>query len=664
MANPRAVRRVDVAVAALVFLTAALFAVHKIVAYDVWWQIAAGRWILDFGIPSTDPFSYGLPDRPWIEMRWLWCVAVERLSAWLGLNSLIWLAAALSLATLALLWLTRPDAPLWVRTLGIACAIAVAHLRFTIRPELVTFVLLAYTLVALVRYREGGRREWIYALPLLQVLWTNAHTLFVLGPVTIWIFAVAEWGAGLRPARRFFGADRIMVASRIRALFVVAAAATLACLVNPYFLQGALFPIQLFTQIQSGHALSDIISEFKSPFAYAGFTVFFLRYPVVVAVSALGFALNWRRLTPGAVAVWAAYLYLSALSERNLALFGIAAGWATTVNFAEVAAETSRRARAVAWSARVACAALALVAIPAVATNYYYRDVDPSRRFGLGIAERRFPIAPLELVRADGLPGRTLVNLADGGYGIYHAGGPGAVYVDGRLEVYTPEFVARSTEMFQTGKSFAETAARYDIRTVVVAHGIDGNLFRALNRNREWTPVYADASHAIFVRPTEETRARVEAQRIDWRNPAARDVAVPAHLAPSDPFAGLWPRVAENVGQKARGQLALLTGNLDLARERYGEAHRLRPEDADARLSLGVIARALGDDAEAARLLTPAEARAIPTAAAAAGAFAGAGSYEAAIETLDRAIARGDRDPSLQRLAAAARQQLRAAEKR
>jgi hypothetical protein len=649
MAVTRVTRRVDVAIAALVFLTVAVFAVHKIVAYDVWWQIAAGRWVLDHGFPATDPFSYGLPDRPWIELRWIWCVAVERLSAALGLNALVWLAAALSLGAAALVWITRPDAPLWARTLGVACAVTVAHLRFTIRPELVTFVLLAFTLLALARYRAGGAKWWIFSLPLLQIVWTNAHTLFVLGPVTIWIFAVAEWGAGIGPARRLFGGDR-MPAERLWPLFAVAAASTVACLVNPWFLDGALFPLQLFSQIQSGHTLSDIISEFKSPFAYAGFTPFFLRYPLVVAVSAAGFALNRRRMTPGTAAVWAAYLYLSTLSERNLALFGIAAGWATTLNFAEV--------RGAAWPARVACAALALVAIPAVATNAYYRSIDPSRRFGLGVAEHRFPIAPLELVRTERFPGRTLVNLGDGGYAIHHSGEK-SVYVDGRLEVYTAEFVARTIEMFQTGRGLADVAARHDIRTVVVAYGLDGNLFRALNRSPEWTPVYADTSHAVFVRPTEEARARAEALRVDWRAPVARDVAVPAHLAPGDPFEGLWPRVTENVGEKALGQLALLTGALDLARERYAEAHRLRPDDAEARFSLAVISRALGDDAAAARLFTPSEARSVPTLASAATAFAGAGSLESALEALDRAVARGDRDPSLQRLAAVVRQQLR-----
>ena len=49
-------------------------AIHRLFAYDVWWQIAAGDWIVTHGIPTVDPFSYGFPGRAWIEPRWLWCI--------------------------------------------------------------------------------------------------------------------------------------------------------------------------------------------------------------------------------------------------------------------------------------------------------------------------------------------------------------------------------------------------------------------------------------------------------------------------------------------------------------------------------------------------------------------------------------------------------------
>jgi tetratricopeptide (TPR) repeat protein len=117
----------------------------------------------------------------------------------------------------------------------------------------------------------------------------------------------------------------------------------------------------------------------------------------------------------------------------------------------------------------------------------------------------------------------------------------------------------------------------------------------------------------------------------------------------------LWPKVSDDVALKALGQLALLTGNLQLARERFEEAHAARPEDADARLHLGIVCRALGDDTRASELLGPADATRIGTAQAAAAAFESSGSFEAAVATYNTMIARnGETSEVDQKLAQAA----------
>ena len=53
-----------------------------------------------------------------------------------------------------------------------------------VRPELLSFVALMATLLCLRRFKAGGSSRWIWFLPAMQVLWCNAHTLWVLGPVT------------------------------------------------------------------------------------------------------------------------------------------------------------------------------------------------------------------------------------------------------------------------------------------------------------------------------------------------------------------------------------------------------------------------------------------------------------------------------------------------
>ncbi|HQR38976.1 MAG TPA: tetratricopeptide repeat protein [Blastocatellia bacterium] len=646
----------DRVVAVLLFVTIVLFAIHKIVEYDLWWQLKMGDWVLTHGFPHTDPFSYAFPDRPWIEMRWIYGIAINQLFTHFGLNSLIVAKSVVVVLIFACVWIVDPEAPVWARCLGIACALIAAHLRFLIRPELLTMLFVAFVLLALCRYRSSGRRAWIYVLPLLQVIWTNTHTVFVLGPVTVAIFAIAEYGARWLPIRTM--RDRAMAPERAKPLFVVAAASILACFASPYFVQGALFPFQLFSQIQAGNTIREMITELQSPFAYAGFTVFFMRYPIVVAISAFGFALNRRRIAPGLLALWCAYLYLSAQSERNLSLFGFVAGVTVIANYGEAwrAESPWKHMRSIAWISRVACALLALLAIPAVATDYYYRRIDPARRFGFGVADNRFPLRAVTFVDEQSLPQPILADLVASNYVLFDHG-PDSVFVDGRLEIYGGDILKTANDLFRTGAGFDEIVARNGIQTVIVTHTTDGDLFRTLNRKDDWAPVYFDETDVVFVRITPETHAMIDALRVDWTAPRQRVVTLPDRIRSSDPLAGLWPHVADNVAVKSLGQLALLTGNLILARERFEEAHRIRPDDADTTLLLGVVCRALGDDATATPLLASVGGGAvrITTPAAAAAAFESAGTLESAVATYEGIVARGGGTPDVyQKLAEAA----------
>src|SRR5688572_32212929 len=56
---------------------------------DFWWQWATGRHILENGIPTHDPWLTTAEPRPWIELRWVFCVGlywmVEYVGAWLAI---------------------------------------------------------------------------------------------------------------------------------------------------------------------------------------------------------------------------------------------------------------------------------------------------------------------------------------------------------------------------------------------------------------------------------------------------------------------------------------------------------------------------------------------------------------------------------------------------
>ncbi len=631
-----------------VFLFAALlcFAVHKIVAHDVWWQLKTGEWVLDHGFPSTDPFSYFAPDRPWIEMRWLYCVAIHLLHRVFGLNALILAKTALLALTFTLLWWGVPRRRWWAASFGVACALAITHTRFQIRPELVTYVLLALTLLCLYRYKSDGDRRWLLGLPLAQVVWTNAHTLFAVGPAVLWIFFAGEWLATRLPFGPFGREPERLSAERLRSVAIFATLATIACLINPYFVDGALFPLQLFRQIRAGNALDDLIDEFQSPFEIAGPTYFFLSYLAVVSVSAVSFWVNRRRASLSLLGIWAAFLYLSALAQRNVALFGIVAGFAVAANLSradEVGDLRGRVGIAAPWTARVAALLFVLVMAPAVASDAYYRRTDTAKRFGFGVAEHRFPIRAMTFVRSEGLPLPVLHDLGDGGYVLYE-GGPKSVFIDGRLEVYGGEIIRRALEALSTGEGVDGLTDRFGVATVVVRHAREPGLLQALGRSLGWAPVYFDESHVVFLRATPELRGLAERLRVDWQHPVMLDVEVPPELAPPDWLAGLWPKVAVVRDRVALGQLFTAMGSLGVAQQHFEQAVARDSGEQTANLYLGLIYRATHREAEAADRLARAGSSTLERADVqllAGSIFEGAGNPAAAVGAYQRAVSLG-----------------------
>src|SRR5262249_49537142 len=79
--------------------------------------------------------------------------------------------------------------------------------------------------------------------PVVQVLWVNSQGLFVLGPV---ILGFALIDAALRPGA--FAASR---RSWWRTAGIASGMTLLACLVNPYGVEGTLFPIALSRTMSS-----------------------------------------------------------------------------------------------------------------------------------------------------------------------------------------------------------------------------------------------------------------------------------------------------------------------------------------------------------------------------------------------------------------------------
>ena len=251
---------------------------------DIWWHLRTGRWIRDHAaVPQQDFFTFGAADQPWIDLHWGFEVVASLLYDRGGMVALqLAKCAVTTLALFVLIGSRKRSWPLWGMALAWLPALALLGGRMYVRPETLTLLWLSIFLAVLFRMRE---HPWLMCiLPIVQVLWVNTQGLFILGPI---VLTFALLNAALAPGS-FSKEKRVW-----RWIVLAASGATFAaCLVNPWFIEGALFPWRL-AETMANPIFSNTIAELTPIPTFLrqnGFGAFMLRlHFFVMALGALSF---------------------------------------------------------------------------------------------------------------------------------------------------------------------------------------------------------------------------------------------------------------------------------------------------------------------------------------------------------------------------------------
>jgi tetratricopeptide (TPR) repeat protein len=256
----------------IVLLAAVCFLLgcYEVYDSDVWWHLRGGHWILENGrVPGLDPFSYASQDRVWIDLPWLFQVLLSLVYGGGGMAAVVVLTAAVNTAALlTAVACRRAREPV---ALAVACwlpAVLLMSWRFVPRPEMFTLLFTALYLLILGQLEHRPRLGWL--LPPLQVLWVNVHGLFILGPILVGFYLLGEGVRAVWQWTRGGGAGAPWPRAWWYQAGGVAAAVVLACLVNPYFVAGATFPIELLPKVTDpGNVYKQYITEFMTPREFA-----------------------------------------------------------------------------------------------------------------------------------------------------------------------------------------------------------------------------------------------------------------------------------------------------------------------------------------------------------------------------------------------------------
>ncbi len=237
---------------------------------DIWWHLRTGQLIWERGqVPFSDWFLFTDMGQPWIDLHWgfqLLAAGIyalgERLSPGWGVNLLVLAKAFCLLATVAVGWsASRRHLSPWGTALGWILPIICLSGRAVVRPEMLSLLFLATWLWILSRGEHTPRLMWW--LPPLQVVWTNCQGLFVLGLLLGAAYGVDRLVRCLAGGR--WGVEPAPEAPSGITVACVGVLVGVACLINPYLNDGALFPLELYKKFSVDQVLYMNIGEFQRP---------------------------------------------------------------------------------------------------------------------------------------------------------------------------------------------------------------------------------------------------------------------------------------------------------------------------------------------------------------------------------------------------------------
>ena len=180
----------------LLFSLLAVFLIHNFdsIGQDIGRHLKIGEIIWQTKeVPKVNLFSFTEPDFPFTNHHWLSEVIFFNIFSLFGFSGLILFKAFLVLAAFLLLFLAVKNlAKFWPILISFLLSVFIFISRTEARPEIFSFVILAFFLFAIFRAKYSNNYFYLWFLPILGLLWVNLHIYFFVGPFLMLSFLIDQ----------------------------------------------------------------------------------------------------------------------------------------------------------------------------------------------------------------------------------------------------------------------------------------------------------------------------------------------------------------------------------------------------------------------------------------------------------------------------------------
>ena len=446
---------------------------------DLWWHLKAGEQIIDTrSIPHTDDYSFTKQGSEWVAHEWLSEVIMTTIYRRTGLVGLVTIFSLIIVLTLWLVY-RRCDGRPYAAGIAILLAAAASSPLFGIRPQMLTLLLASISIVLLESFDPDKRDRRIWWLVPMMLLWVNLHAGFALGLGLIGLYIVravldGEW-------------------NRVRPLLLLLILCTAVVPLNPNGFRMFSYPYETLTS----PSMAAFIQEWASPNFHK---ITYLPLAILLLGTLGAMALSPSRARPGELFLVLVTAVGALRSARHIPIFALFAAPVLAKHLWAIAKErgwdkllSGEETRP--HGLKLVINVVLLIAPLALGASRIWHFATHQRNF----VSIRNPIAAVEFLKSNRLPGPIYNRYGWGGYLIYQLYPEYRVYIDGRADVYGDAFFTEAMRTYDGVNDWAKSLDRYGIRTVLISPDAPlANLIR--NDHSRWKLVYEDNDAVIFTR--------------------------------------------------------------------------------------------------------------------------------------------------------------------
>lgn len=267
---------------------------------DLFWHLATGRYIVENKVvPDKDVFGHITSGTEWIPFEWGWDILTYGLYNIGGYNAiLVFRSLAFCFIFLVLYLLLRKfKINSFLSIAALFFLLASIMDRLSPRPHILTYIFFVLLLYILLSYRYINREKYskyLYAVPVIFLLWANSHMGVLAGGLILFIFTITETIIFYKHGSFSNAEVKPLTKLQLRNLWIISVISAAMLLVNPHGLSTYIYAYE-HTKMK----MLESVNEWQNPFSSKldfGFIVTFYKIFLFSGILVLYYAFKKRDL--------------------------------------------------------------------------------------------------------------------------------------------------------------------------------------------------------------------------------------------------------------------------------------------------------------------------------------------------------------------------------